>query len=313
MKLDISKRISLVSLIIIVVVIFFSYLQFDSYKTNLKRYEELQESVQQSESIYIKSIFLEEIKYTNTIMDNKSEDIQDTLELAYGKNFYGLENDIENPSSDSKLTEVFDNELGNFYINKDSRNNKPFVLSTKNLIWERCFMYENTKDEYISIENLMKLQSNNELNSQAIKSIINMNDDQYIFWQTSGKKLVKEMDIDNLIDIYNEYGLEAMKDYELLVPTYITPSGDIFGNADTDGIGHITSNYKIIIVQRLNVYDILSDYNYELSCFTDQKELLTKNENDINHTTRGVSIMVSIFIILMVLFGSAYIQNRKIK
>ena len=52
-------------------------------------------------------------------MDNKSEDIQDTLELAYGKNFYGLENDIENPSSDSKLTEVFDNELGNFYINKD--------------------------------------------------------------------------------------------------------------------------------------------------------------------------------------------------
>ena len=82
MKLDISKRISLVSLIIIVIVIFFSYLQFDSYKTNLKRYEELQESVQQSESIYIKSIFLEEIKYTNTIMDNKSEDIQDTLITA---------------------------------------------------------------------------------------------------------------------------------------------------------------------------------------------------------------------------------------
>ena len=75
----------------------------------------------------------------------------------------------------------------------------------------------------------------------------------------------------------------------------------------------LTSNYKIIIVQRLNLYDILSGYNYELSCFTDQKESLIKHENDINHTTRGVTIMVSIFIILMVLFGSAYIQNRKIK
>lgn len=315
-KKYINKQVSVISLIIIIIVAMFSYLQYINYKYTMNRYEELFESSKQTETNYIKSIFSEEIKFTNSIMEIKSQNIQDTLKEVYGEDLTGLKYDIDNPSPNSKLTQVFDEEFDGFYINGDSNTNKPFVLSEKNLLWGRSLSYDNTKNDYISIEELMDLQSNNKLNETSIQYILNNNISKYVFWQneTEESTSLTSMDIDKLIDIYYNEGLESMKNYELLIPTYITSDGDIFGNKDSDGIGHKVLNYKIIIVQRINIYDILKDYTYELSCFDSQNKTIERNESDnIMQKYRGISQIAAISIIIFVLFGSAYLQNRKYK
>ena len=46
----------------------------------------------------------------------------------------------------------------------------------------------------------------------------------------------------------------------MLVPTYITNNGDIFGQNDTDqGIRY--DNYKLIVIQRINLYEQIK-HNY---------------------------------------------------
>lgn len=315
-KNHINKQVSVISLIIIVIVTMFSYLQYINYKYTMNRYDELLESSKQTETNYIKSIFSEEIKFTNDIMEIKSKNIQDSLIEEYGYDLNGLKYDIDNPSTDSKLTKVFDEEFEDFYINKDSKTNKPFVLSEQSLLWGRSLSYDNAKNDYISINELIELQNNNKLNETSIKCILNNNLSKYVFWQNEmgEPSSLTSMDIDKLIDIYYNEGLESMKNYELLIPTYITSDGDIFGNKDTDGIGHKVLNYKIIIIQRINIYDILKDYTYELSYFDSQNKTIERNENDnIAQKYRGISLMIAIAVIIIVLFGSAYLQNRKFK
>ena len=60
------------------------------------------------------------------------------------------------------------------------------------------------------------------------------------------------------------------------------------------------------------MYNALSDYTYELSFYESQCEKIENHKiNDISQKTR--SLLVSAALILIVLFGSAYLQNRKYK
>ena len=65
---------------------------------------------------------------------------------------------------------------------------------------------------------------------------------------------------DNIAEYYNKYGADIFKDVDMLVPTYITNNGDIFGQNDTDqGIRY--DNYKLIVIQRINLYEQIK-HNY---------------------------------------------------
>lgn len=305
------KEISIMSLIILIIIILFSYLQYDDYASSIEEYEDLYNAVRLEEANYIKTVFSAETSLAKKALNIHVERIQDQLILYYGKNLDGLDDDIDNPSSNSELTKVFDNVLGEFYINNNTNINKPFVLSMNNLLWGRCLSYD-SKDEFLTIEDLISMQSNNDLNTQSILTILENNDDEYIFWQNRGKNEIKKMNIDDLIEIYFRDGLDSMKNYELLVPIYITKDGDIFGTKDTDGLGHKVTNYKIIIVQRINMYDALNNYIYELSFYESQCERIENQKmNNISYKTR--SLMISAGLILIVLFGSAYLQNKKYK
>lgn len=306
------KRTSIISLIILIIVFLFSYLQFDDYNSNIEIYNDIYNSTNIEESNYIKTIFSEEIKLSKKSMNIIVERIQDQLILKYGKDLKNLDEDIDNPKTNSRLTKIFDDTLANFYINENTNVNKPFVLSMNNLLWGRCLSYDNAKSEFLIIEDLIEFQENNKLNKEAIFTILKNDNTKYIFWQNTGEPKLECMNVDKLIEIYSKEGLNSMKNYELLVPVYITKDGDIFGTKDTDGLGHRIDNYKIIIIQRMNVYDILKQYSSELSYYKSEKIRLNDRKTS-NMNDKSRSLLISISIILIVLAGSAYLQNKKYK
>lgn len=308
---DKGKQISIISLIIVIIISSFSYLQFNDYANSRSKFHNMQESIKIQESNYIKTIFKEEKKMVKKDMDIHVTTIQNELFKYYGKDLDGLDRDIKNPSPTSNLSKVFDNCLYDFYINENTKINKQFVLSNDKLLWGRCFSFEKPYDS-LSIEDLLDLD-NNKLNREAIQTILSNNDmDELIFWENNDNKIVEEMNIEALIDLYHEKGLSSMKNYELLIPTYITPDGDIFGIKDVDSLGHKIDNYKMIIVQRVNIYDILKSYSSELSEYQSQyKEMEIEIIN--NNTNKKRSALLSISMILVVIFTSAYLQNRKYK
>lgn len=302
------KQISITSLIILIILIVFSYLQFDDYKNNLSKFTSMEQSIELQEENYIKTIFKEEEKLVKKSMNIHIFNIQRKLKDVYGEDLDGLEEDIENPKADSKLSKVFDETLDGFYINENTKDNKQFVLSNKNLLWGRCFSFD-SKYSFFTIENVLEFH-HNDLNKQAIKEILSTTDTELVFWSSTNSNKIKEMDIENLIELYRNDGMNAMKDYELLVPTYITANGDIFGTKDEDSLGHKVNNYKMIVVQRVNIYDILKQYSSELSSYESEYEKMeVEIQNNDSNKIRG--ILVSIAMIIIVIFISAYLQNRK--
>lgn len=304
-----GKQVSIVSLIIVIIIASFSYLQLNDYSDNKRRFYEIQESIRMQEYDYIRTIFKEERKIVEKAMDINVVNIQKELSDYYGKDLDGLDKDIKNPSTNSKLSKVFDNCLYDFYVNQNTKINKQFVLSNNKLLWGRCFSLKKSYDS-LSIEDL-----NNDLNKEAIQTIlVNDNMDKFIFWgnNNNNSERIKEMDIKSLIDLYHDKGLFSMKNYELLIPTYITPDGDIFGVKDVDSLGHKIDNCKMIIVQRVNIYDILESYTSELSEYQSQyKEMEIEINN--NNANKKKSALLSISMILIVIFTSAYLQNKKYK
>lgn len=306
-----GKQVSIVSLIIVIIIASFSYLQLNDYTNNKRRLYNIQENIKMQESNYIKTIFKEERKMVKKAMDIHVINIQKELYDYYGKDLDGLDRDIKNPSPNSKLSKVFDNCLYDFYVNKNTKINKQFVLSNNKLLWGRCFSFKKPYNS-LSIEDLLDLD-NNDLNKEAIQTILANDDmDKFIFWENNNSKKIKEMDIKSLINLYHEKGLFSMKNYELLIPTYITPDGDIFGIKDVDSLGHKIDNYKMIIVQRVNIYDILETYSSELSAYQSQYEEMEIEINN-NNANKKKSALLSISMILVVIFTSAYLQNRKYK
>ena len=311
-KLGKHKQISIVCLIITIIVLLFSYLQFDDYRNNISNYNEIADFIKKEERVYIKTILNEEEKLTEKSLNLVLENIQRKLALYYGEDLENLDEDIDNPTPNSMLTRVFNETLGNFYINQDTAVNRPIVLSMKCLLWGNSLSYDKAPDEVLSIETLLKLQGNSKLNKEAIETILRNDNTKCIFWENKNHGNLKVMDIDKLIDIYSKDGLNSMRNYELLVPVYITKDGDIFGIKDTDGLGHKVDNYKMVIVQRINIYDLLKEYSNELSYYTSAIGRIHDKAN-ANVIDKGRSLIMNVCILALVLFGSAYLQNKKYK
>lgn len=311
-KLGKHKQISIISLIITIIVLLFSYLQFDDYRNNITNYNEIANSIRTEEENYIKTVLNEETKLTEKSLNLVLEQIQHKLALYYGEDLENLDEDIDSPTPNSMLTKVFNETLGNFYINQDTAVNRPIVLSMKCLLWGNSLSYDKAPNEVLSIGTLLKLQGNSNLNQEAIETILKNDNTKYIFWENRNHGELKSMDIDKLIDIYCKEGLNSMKNYELLVPVYITKDGDIFGVKDTDGLGHKIDNYKMIIVQRINIYDLLKEYSNELAHYNSVIDRI-HDKAGVNVKDKSRSLIMNACIISLVLFGSAYLQNKKYK
>lgn len=93
--------------------------------------------------------------------------------------------------------------------------------------------------------------------------------------------VLDEATIITLKEVYMEEGLEGLRNYEVLVPVYITDTGDIFGQQDViQGVKQ--TNHKIIIVQEFNLYDQLSRNSKEL--YSDLVESEETGDLDIRYS-----------------------------
>lgn len=309
----INKVISISTLLIILSTVIFSYKQFEDYKETENEYSVIEISMTKQMDTFIKSILKENIRKAELVLGKNTNIIHERLLEEYGDNLHGFEDDINNPSADSPLSKILDNVLMEDYINKNTKENKPFVASMEKILWNR---YMFIPSEHLLWDKFKEIHYNTNLAQKAIKALQDMNTKKYdfIFWEynpstISNHSMITEMDINNLLEVYHNEGIESLKSYELLAPIYITNEGDIFGTNDLNSLGEKIKNYKIIVVQRINVYDILEYYKSDLIFYQSE---INKIQSEViyNNERRAASIAQSILIIICIMIGSAYIQNK---
>lgn len=312
-KSTINKLVSIATLLILFSTVFYSYKQFEDYKSTEQDYCEIAESMQLQLNTYIKGILAENVRKAELYLGQNTNIIHERLLERYGNDLDGFEEDINNPSTSSILNKILDDVLIDLYINEDSTSNKPFVTSMNNIIWNRS-MY--IPQDNLLWENFAQLHYNKILAKQAIQAIkdLNIQKNDFIFWEfvpssITDHTLITNMELEELLDVYHKEGLDSLKSYELLVPVYITKNGDVFGTNDINSLGEKIDNYKIIVIQRINVYDALSYHKSDLTLFHSEIDKITGELVTIN-AGRISSLIQSVMFIVFIIIGSAFVQNK---
>lgn len=101
----------------------------------------------------------------------------------------------------------------------------------------------------------------------------------------------------NLKKVFDEKGLEGIKNIEFIVPSYITESGDIFGVHDVSNSGFLTKNNKIVVVYGFNLYDMIVEKHGSTIGGFDKyySDLIHKQES-----TNTFVITCEVFMILLI-------------
>jgi hypothetical protein len=114
------------------------------------------------------------------------------------------------------------------------------------------------------------------LGYKAIDMLIDNNKSDIIFYEPNEPirniehMVLNSPSIEGLKNVYTKEGIEGLSGYVMLVPSYITETGDIFGTPDVSNDGNVNKTYKIVVVQRFSLYDIIKKH-----------QLVTHTEDDL--------------------------------
>lgn len=311
------KIVAISTLIVLLSIVIFSYRQYEEYKTMNYNYNKIEKSMNKELDIYLTSLLFENKEKAELYMNYIANNIHKQIKETYGNELVGLEKDIKHPNEYSELTNILENSLNCIYINEDTNSNKPFVMSMDNILWNRSIGYNNIKNKKVlSIDDFINGHYNKNLSKNAITDIKNMNleKDNFMFWEVRNNdiknhKLISNVNIQEILKVYKNEGIQGLKSYDILVPIYITKDGDIFGTKDINSLGFKVKNYKIIIVQRLDVYSILKSDINNISYFENEIEKINNEIIVLNH--KKVYIMIqSVIFIIFILIGSSCLQNK---
>lgn len=151
------------------------------------------------------------------------------------------------------------------YTDISSRAESVFICDKMGIISDNGFVEKSVINRTWSDE--ISHKANRELTNNAVYMLINQNKDT-IFWP-SDKNVSLYADSDFVAKEPNNYILRqlignnniySLKNYNILIPSYITDTGDIFGVPDVDAHGLPNDNNKIIVVREINMFDIVSPY-----------------------------------------------------
>lgn len=311
-KNEVKKVFAIFTIFVLSLGSIITYVTYNDYEITKDQLLITQTGIKDQIDNYILSVIKDTNDSSKTILKNKTEILQSNIVNGYEGDMERLEYDIINPSPDSLLSKFIEEQLGNYYYLKNSNDNKPFIANYNNIIWTKS---GKQTTELLNWNDVITFDYNKILSENSINAIKRGNTKNYdiIFWQKDRSKLkVTSMDIDNLIEELrnNNYDFDELKSFEILVPVYITEDGDIFGIRDINSIGQYNNNYKLYVVQRINVYDIFENHMVDIE----------KYKNDINYINTTLqfmqqskaTMMIGIFItICSILIVSAIMQNKK--
>lgn len=178
-------------------------------------------------------------------------------------NLEELKHDLDKDMySETKLPQIILKNIDDKYLfNIRNNNNGIFVITNNGIAVDMNL--DGIDTVYRSFDDEVSRHFNYKLAYQAFERLINHKDYNIIYYEIEGPENIEEHEIivspsyDALFDVYTKEGINGLKGYDVLVPTYITDDGDIFGTPDINEHGMRIKNHKLIVVQRFNVYDVL--------------------------------------------------------
>lgn len=250
---------------------------------------------------------------------NKARYISKKIELELIKGYDNI-GDLKKELGTKQFSEKFYSILERNLSDDNSirnRNNYHYIVGIKEGVISIFSDNKNqlkTDDKYIDWTTYASSSPNPTLAQNSLEDILSQ-ENKLVYWQTSKipypeYKPISEPTLDNLEKLYKKYGVNILKNFSLLTASYITEEGDMFGTLDHTFMKE-NKNYKLLIVQSTNLYDLIKPY-------IDEPYVISINYhiNDItleNHIKLKTFVFISLDLILVlvaVILSSIY--NKRI-
>lgn len=234
----------------------------------------------------IKNTF--DLNILKTAMDENDIEYLSKLQEIFVNNIDGKYlNDINNNrnafliiSGDGKIIEDYTIDLYHTSINKDFYKNNSFyrykdIAINKPLFETAYSQLRSHTDEIIAIEYHDYIGNNNHI-------------------------LISEINFNTLKSVYLKEGINGLKNYEFLVPVYITDTGDIFNQKDIQ-CGVPQENHKFIVIQAFNLYDQVLKAHVEYDD-VDYVEPIEDRYNNIINSLHILGILICIAVVISIFY-----------
>lgn len=264
---------------------------------------EVIEKCRNEEFEYLWGVLNEKFSYSakNNIM-NASENIEESIrELDLEQ----LKAELDQGIYPEELNEIFEDNLKNLTLNgiNNGRNNAMVVSNDHIIINYSYYAYPNEAEDSHLFSGIITSGYNKELSLNAIDHLYKQDESVVcIELQASDNPnhiKIKNASKESFREVYLKEGIEGFKNYQFLVPVYVTETGDIFGQSDIVQGDRIDKTHKFIIIQEFNLYD-------QLQLFPENLEedniaaLQAKHEKLINNMyILGIIFVFLVFIILI--------------
>ena len=311
------KRFAIIFIIPILMVSVFLFSQYEDHKKS------------QTEYGHVRNRSEERLRnFLDLVLKERCEEIQDDVELrseAFAKellhtysNGDAFEKDMNIVDRYTDLDELLNKHFsGQYFQENSSKYNNHILVSVNDMIlYDKSGIYPYRENEQRTYNEILEYSHNKNLTSTAISNIrdCNLEKHNYIFWETLPNSnpnhyMIDNMSVDDLIDLYYKEGLAGFKSIDLLIPVYITEDGDIFGTKDVNRLGYKQDNYKIAVIQRINMYDLLSEYRHYLDQYVSDLSILT-NYFDSNGWKNFIMSIYSLITLVLLIGMYANIQNK---
>lgn len=193
-----------------------------------------------------------------------SKNIEKDLLNLSDKDLSQIESDMSNNIHNDTLHNIIMNYSESHNLNNiNNSRNGIIIMSTKGFMedfnYRRASQSNCIEGKFRTWQNSIDSSFNKELEKNAIDKLLNRTSgiialESYDLANNPDHIKIKELTYKNLLKVYLSEGLEGLRNYQILVPYYITDIGDIFGVPDISQ-GIIVDNNKIIVVQEFNLYD----------------------------------------------------------
>lgn len=235
-----------------------------------------------------------------------------------------LKNELDNGLyHESKLPEIILKNIENKYLfNIRNKNNDIFVITSNGIAVDTNLDYIDTV--YRSFKDEAETHFNYELAYKAFDKLLEHKNYNIIYYEPQAPDNVNEHELvvtssyESLYKVYCKEGIEGLKGYTVLVPTYITDNGDIFGTLDINFNGKKVENHKMIVVQRFNIYDVLmyvhgKDIKANETRQESMKNRLVDNMQARTVTYAAIMILDLVGLMILVFYTAVLFKVNKIK
>ena len=282
-----------------------------------KNRDNLASRVENLEHSFSKTMFNEQIDKAGVQADNVKVYIRDMLSLKYEGSMDKLRYDLENPNNNAPAFKIM-SVIEGMYINKDTDSNDMFIATKEGVISD--FSLDCSTDKITgNWQEEILMHHNKLLAKKAISDIVDTNA-RYTIWQfakpagtAKEMPMYVDMDFEGLQKVYNEYGIDGLRSFEVLVISRLEENEDIFGERDVTFTGIRQKNMKLFIVQGINMADVYEENSaLFLNDLKNEKDSIRMFFENYEYMRQLVNIMI-LFIFISTALSLMIYNNRKSK